>query len=220
MGGARKPFLSVNGDPLLLHSMRPFLSHPRVANIVVALAAEDASDPPQWLLELAPIVRVVPGGRTRAESVLAGLEALPGELAIAMVHDAARPLVTAVIIERCLAGVTESVGTVAGWPSVDSLKEVDEDGGVVHSPDRARYWQAQTPQAFPLGVLLPAYREAVASGLAATDDATVFKRAGGRVYMVEGDRWNLKVTVPEDLPVAEALMAHAPENQFGKLEAQ
>jgi len=212
MGGARKPFLSVNGDPLLLHSLRPFLSHPRVRSIVVALAREDAAEPPQWLLRLAPIVQLVPGGRTRSESVLAGLEALPGDLAIALVHDAARPLVTAVIIDRCLAGVTETVGAVAGWPSVDTLKEVDADGVVVNSPDRTRYWQAQTPQAFPLAALLPAYRDTVASGLSATDDAAVFERAGGSVRMVKGDRWNLKVTVPADLPVAKALMVEATEN--------
>jgi len=206
MGGARKPFLPVHGEPVLLHSLRPFLGHPRVERIVVALAPEDAGDPPEWLIELAPRVALVPGGRTRSESVLAGLEALPGHLAIAIVHDAARPLVTAVIIDRCLEGVTEGVGTVAGWPAVDTLKEVDEGAGVMNTPDRTRYWQAQTPQAFPLAALIPAYRDAVASGLTATDDAAVFERAGGRVRMVEGDRWNLKVTVPADLPVAEALM--------------
>jgi len=209
MGGARKPFLPVNGEPVLLHSLRPFLSHPRVGSIVVALAPEDAGDPPEWLIRLAPIVQVVPGGRTRSESVLAGLEALPGDLVIAIVHDAARPMVTAVIIDRCLAGVTETIGTVAGWPATDTLKEVDGDAGVVNTPDRTRYWQAQTPQAFPLPALLLAYRDAVASGLTATDDAAVFERAGGRVRMVEGGRWNLKVTVPADIPVAEALMGKA-----------
>jgi len=206
MGGARKPFLSLRGEPLLLHSLRPFLGHSRVGRIVVALAPEDAVDPPKWLTELAPVVRLVAGGRTRSESVLAGLEALPEDITIALVHDAARPLVTAVIIDRCLGGVTETIGTAAGWPAIDTLKEVDRDAGVVDTPDRARYWQAQTPQAFPLPALLPAYRDAVAAGITATDDAAVYERAGGRVRMVEGDRWNLKVTVPADLPVAEALM--------------
>jgi 2-C-methyl-D-erythritol 4-phosphate cytidylyltransferase len=95
---------------------------------------------------------------------------------------------------------------VAGWPVVDTLKEVETDGRVLSTPDRESLWRAQTPQAFPREALLEAYREAVEEGRAATDDAALFARSGGRVRMVEGAPWNLKVTHPEDVAVAELFL--------------
>ncbi len=205
MGGIRKPFLELQGQPILAWALRPFLQHPRVAAVSVALGADDCSAPPGWLTNWDPRIRIVPGGETRGDSVRAALHALPDDLPVIAVHDAARPLVTRSIIDRCLAEVREGRGAVAGWPAVDTLKEVDERGRILATPDRDRFWHAQTPQVFPRRLLLDAYQHALEAGIRETDDAALVEAVGGEIVMVPGSARNLKVTRPEDLPLAEFL---------------
>ncbi len=207
MGGTKKAFLLLAEEPLLLHALRPFLDHPRVTRVAVALSSEDAGDPPPWLVGLDSRVRVVEGGSTRSRSVHAALEALSLDEEVVLVQDAARPFVTHEIIDRCLAGVFAGEGTAAGWPVVDTLKRVDGQGVVLSTPERSGLWRAQTPQAFPGRSLLEAYERALREDWGATDDAGVFTRNGGRVRMVEGAPWNLKVTHPEDLALAHAVLS-------------
>ncbi len=206
MGGTKKAWLELGGRPLLQHSIEPFLSHPDVTSIGIALAAEDVGAPPNWLRDLDPRIRLVAGGATRLHSVRAALSVLDPEAGIILVHDAARPFVTREIIDRCVRVARSGEGAVAGWPSVDTLKEVDGSGRILATPDRASIWRAQTPQAFPREALLAAYQAAIEEGADATDDATLFARSGGKVRMVEGAPWNLKVTHPEDLRIAEVLL--------------
>ncbi len=207
MGGEKKQFLSLAGEPVLLRAMRPFLSHSGVRAVAVALAAEVAEEPPSWLHDLAPRVRLVEGGRTRRDSVWAGLEALPPALDVIVVHDGARPLVSAEVVARCIEVAAGGAGAVAGFPAVDTLKRVDESGSVTKTPDRARLWHAQTPQAFPGAQLLEAYRRAVSQDWPATDDAALVERSGGKVVMVESSPANLKITCPEDLETARSVLA-------------
>lgn len=202
MGGARKAFLDLAGEPVLVHALRPFLQEPRVVSVVVALAGPDAAAPPPWLTDLDPRIRVVEGGATRAESVRNGLAALP-DVDVIAVHDAARPLVTVDVVERCVDVAVEGEGAVAGCPAVDTLKEVDASSRVRGTPDRSRFWQAHTPQVFPSGVLRQAYAGDLAG---ATDDASLVERLGVPVRMVDGGASNLKVTRPEDVPLAESLL--------------
>lgn len=203
MGGVRKAFLELAGAPMLAHSLRPFLDDDRVVAVVVALADADAVDPPPWLIQLDPRITVVPGGRTRTESVRAALEALPADVTVIAVHDAARPLVARSVVAACFDLAATGVGAVAGHPAVDTMKEVGRDGRIVSTPDRGRLWHAQTPQAFPAALLRRAYREADAS---ATDDAALVERIGGTVRMVDAGPNNLKVTRTGDVAVAEALL--------------
>ncbi len=210
MGGTRKAFLALSGEPILLHALRPFLAHPAVVSVAVALSPEEFGDPPEWLGTLDPRLLLVRGGDTRTASVRAALAALAPEVEVVLVHDAARPLVNREIIDRCLQVALGGEGAVAGWPAVDTVQEVDGEGRIVATPDRTSLWQAQTPQAFPSAPLLEAYRAAEAAGVAATDDAALFTRMGGRVRMVEGSPWNLKVTHPDDVPVAELLLRLRP----------
>jgi 2-C-methyl-D-erythritol 4-phosphate cytidylyltransferase len=211
MGGVRKQFLELAGEPVLLRTLRPFLAHAAVRWIVVALPERDVAEPPAWLRDLDPRVTLVPGGDERADSVRRALERVPEEAAIVIVHDAARPLVTAGLIDRTLARVTEEQGAVAAIPIADTVKEVGEDGVIVATPDRGRLWRAQTPQAFPRGLLVEAYRawgaDDAAGARGATDDAAVVEASGGRVVVVDGDPENLKVTEPADVIVAAALLA-------------
>lgn len=203
MGGVRKPFVELLGEPVLVHALRPFLDEPRVVSVVVALAPDDAASPPSWLLELDERVHVVAGGDTRTDSVRAALVALPDDLDVIAVHDAARPLITAEVVARCIDLASEGSGAVAGCPAVDTLKEVTSDHTVVATPDRARFWHAHTPQVFPADMLRHAYE---ASAGDASDDAALVENAGGKVHLVDEGPANMKVTRPEDVAVAEAVL--------------
>lgn len=206
MGGVRKPFLDLSGRPLLLWALRPFLQHPQVTSVVVALGETDFEAPPTWLVEEDPRIQVVRGGETRGDSVRAALGALPESVEVVAIHDAARPLVTGEIIDRCLAEVGPGRGAVAGWPAVDTLKEVAWGGRIVGTPNRDRIWHAQTPQVFPRELIERAYREAMEAGINDTDDSALVERIGGEVVIVSGSPFNLKITRPEDLPLAELFL--------------
>ena len=207
LGGAvRKQFLELAGEPVLLRALRPFLDHPAFREVVVVLPAEDAAAPPDWLRALP--VRVVAGGAERGDSVRNGLMAVGADSEVVLIHDGARPLLTADVIDRVLAAAVDG-GAIAAVPVTDTIQEVDEGGVIVRTPDRARLWQAQTPQGFPRAAILAAYQRSAADGFAATDDAAVYQHAGGAVRVVMGSHRNLKITRPDDLALAEALLRGA-----------
>lgn len=207
MGGVRKPLLKLGGEPVLLHALRPFLDHPRVGAIAVALGEEEWRDPPEWLSRVGPRVVLVVGGASRTESVWSALQALPASLALLAIHDAARPMVTTEIIDRCILEAQKGHGAVAGWPAVDTLKKVGEGSVISGTLTRKEIWHAQTPQVFPREMIMTAYADAIESGVFDTDDAALVERLGGEVVMVRGSSSNLKVTRPEDLSLAELLLS-------------
>ncbi|HUF13827.1 MAG TPA: 2-C-methyl-D-erythritol 4-phosphate cytidylyltransferase [Longimicrobiales bacterium] len=212
MGSVRKQYLELAGEPVLLRTLRPFLAHPSVRWIVVALPEADVAEPPAWLRDLDARVTLIAGGDERAESVRRALDSVPEEADVVVVHDAARPLVTRTLIDRTLASVTKEQGAIAALPIGDTVKRVGKDGVIEGTPDRGRLWRAQTPQAFPRALLLEAYRAAAAVGtIEATDDAAVVERNGGRVVVVDGDPENLKVTEPADVIIATALLGRRGE---------
>lgn len=203
-GPIRKQYLEIGGTPVLLRAILPFLHHPRIASVVVVLPPDDVADPPPWLASLD--VTIVAGGAERGDSVLHGLRAVSEDADRVLIHDGARPFVSIDVIDRVL---DAEGGAIAAVPVTDTIQQVDADGVITSTPDRAALWQAQTPQGFPRAALLEAYARARADGLAATDDAAVFARYAGPVRVVMGSPRNLKVTRPEDLPLAEALAAES-----------
>ena len=204
MGGdVRKQYLTLAGEPILLRTLRAFLGHPAVDWVIVALPPRDVHAPPFPLPEG---VIAVPGGAERGDSVRAGLAAVPDAADVVLVHDGARPLVTRAVVDRVLGAAGKGVGAIAAVPVSDTLKRVDSDRAILETVERGGLWRAQTPQGFPRRMLVEAYRRAAEEGVAATDDAALVERYGGRVVVVEGDSRNLKVTRPEDLRVAEALL--------------
>lgn len=206
-GGVFKPFAEMAGEPVLKRSLAPFLADRRVRLAVVALPARHVADPPDWLRQLAPRVVLVEGGEERADSVGRALARVPADIDVVLVHDAARPLVSATVIERTIEAAAAGRSVIAAVPATDTVQVVDADHRIVETPDRATLWLAQTPQAFPRDVLTRAYEQARTRGLRATDDAALVIAAGGTVEVLEGDRDNLKITVPSDLAVAEVLLA-------------
>lgn len=209
MGGARKVFLELAGEPVLRHALRPFLEDERVVAVVVALAREDAESPPAWLTDLDPRVTVVEGGETRTQSVRAAIAALQ-DVDVIAVHDAARPLVGRDVVARCIDLALDGLGAVAGCPAVDTMKVVGRSGAVRSTPDRSTLWHAHTPQVFPAGLLRAAYSAAGAEG---TDDARLVELhdPSAEVRMVDDGSMNLKVTRPMDVRIAEALLAEPVE---------
>lgn len=205
--GEPKQFRPIDGVPMLLRALRPFTAHPQVDRVVIALPAGYVTRPPEWLATLpGERLRLVAGGATRADSVIAGLEALPSETRVVLVHDAARPFVGRPTIDAVIARARTGVGAVAAVPVGDTVKDVDDDGRVARTVPRARLWRAQTPQGFPLTMLVAAYG-GIADGRdrSPTDDAEVCERAGMPVEVVADSPGNLKVTTAEDFRIADAL---------------
>jgi 2-C-methyl-D-erythritol 4-phosphate cytidylyltransferase len=205
MGGLRKQYLELAGEPVLVWALRPFLAHPALSSVVVALPPGDEASPPEWLTAEDPRISFVAGGESRGESVFNALGALP-PVDVIMVHDGARPLVSEETVDRCFRAAAGGDGVVAGVPAVDTLKGVDSDSRILETLDRSRIWQAHTPQSFPAPVLLEAYEAAREAGFPATDDSALVEASGGSVRMVHGNADNLKVTRPEDLVAAEAIL--------------
>ena len=205
-GGELKQLRWIAGKPMLLHSLQTFMAHPDVVSVVCVLPQPYAGDPPPWLFQCdVERLMIAPGGRTRMESVANGLDDLPDEARIVLVHDAARPFVDAATIDRVVACVRTGNPAIAALPIVDTLKEVAEEGAIVRTVARERLWRAQTPQGFPREVIVGAHREAVAAGLVATDDAALCERLGIRVTVVRGSERALKITEHADFARAEAL---------------
>jgi 2-C-methyl-D-erythritol 4-phosphate cytidylyltransferase len=201
-----KQFRWVSGKPALLHSVQAFMARRDVAVVVVVLPKAYAADPPPWLFQCdVDRLLVSVGGRERHESVVNGLEDLSEDVTIAVVHDAARPLVTDDTIDRVIAEARKGHGAIAALPVVDTLKEVDEQGRIVRTVDRTRLWRAQTPQAFPREMLEQAHIAARRDHVGATDDAALLERLGLPVVVVRGSERGMKITEDADFARAEAL---------------
>ncbi len=205
-GAELKQFRWVAGKPALLHSIQTFMARRDVACVVVVLPREYAADPPPWIFQCdIDRLMVSTGGRSRTESVHNGLEDLPDDARIVLVHDAARPLVGEQTIGRVVDAARSGRCAIAAVPVVDTLKEVDAAGHIVRTIDRDRLWRAQTPQGFPRELLERAHREAHTQHVVATDDAALCERLGVPVEIVRGSERAMKITEESDFARAEAL---------------
>ena len=205
-GEELKQFRWVAGKPMLLHSVQAFMARPDVGTVVCVLPQQYAGDPPPWLFQCdVDRLLVSLGGRTRSESVANGLDDLPDEAQIVLVHDAARPLVDATTVDRVVESVRAGTSAIAALPVVDTLKEVDAEGMIVRTVDRDRLWRAQTPQGFPRHVIVDAHRRATREHISATDDAALCERLQMPVVVVRGSERALKVTEDGDFARVEAL---------------
>jgi 2-C-methyl-D-erythritol 4-phosphate cytidylyltransferase/2-C-methyl-D-erythritol 2,4-cyclodiphosphate synthase len=197
--GGPKQYRSIAGRTVISRAMEPFCSHPELSAVQPVLNPDDAETFAQAVrgLNYQPPVN---GGATRQASVRAGLEALaanPPE--IVLIHDAARPFVTAALISRAIVAAGKTGAAVPTIPVTDTVKQVDDLGCVVATPDRASLRIAQTPQAFRYDVILDAHRRAARDGRDDfTDDAALAEWAGLTVATFEGDAANMKLTTPED----------------------
>ena len=203
MGGVDKLLAPLAGRPVLAHSIATFVEHPSVHSVVVVVSEANQAEVEDLLGDIAPSAIVVLGGARRRDSVRAGLGALP-RCEFVLVHDGARPLVTAAMIDAALAGAREKDAAICAIQVADTVKQVDNYGFSRRTMDRDGLMLAQTPQAFRLELLLRAH---AAHAEDVTDDAMLVELMGLPVRIVAGSKRNLKVTTPDDLVLAEALLS-------------
>ncbi|HEY1254967.1 MAG TPA: 2-C-methyl-D-erythritol 4-phosphate cytidylyltransferase [Terracidiphilus sp.] len=208
-GPQPKQFLTLDGVPILIHSLRAFASVARVTGIYVAVRLPEMERVQAQIAEygFTDRVHVVEGGSHRQESVEHALAALPAEVQdVVLVHDAVRPLIDAATIDRTIDAVLQHGAAIVGLPAVDTIKQVERTahGALITSTiPREFVVLAQTPQGFRYGLLQSAFAEATADGFIGTDEASVVERAGHPIAVVPGSAINLKITQPGDLPLAE-----------------
>lgn len=207
--GRPKQYLQVAGKSILEHTLAVFLNHPQLQRIVLPLSADDDGWPQTALAQDARILPVI-GGAERADSVLAGLRALPALGAAAddwvLVHDAARPLLQADDLQLLLDSLQDDpVGGLLACQARDTLKLADSQGRSQRTLPREQIWHALTPQMFRLQPLQAALSAALAQGIAITDEASAMEWAGHAPRLVAGRSDNIKVTRPEDLALLDAL---------------
>lgn len=221
MGAAvNKVLLPLCGELVIRHAVRAFCEADEIDGVVVVASADETEQMRAALCGLEKLCAIVPGGSTRQESVKNGLDALPKEARIALVHDGARPLISRELIARCIRQTEDCGSAVVCTPVTDTVK-VEKDGCVVRTLDRSQLRAVQTPQCFFAGELKAAYEAAARDGVSVTDDASVMEHAGHSVHLLESSEVNFKLTTPEDLRRAEDIigerrfMQRLPRTGFG-----
>jgi 2-C-methyl-D-erythritol 4-phosphate cytidylyltransferase len=204
--GRKKPGLPLAGQPILRWTLDVLEATPVIARVVVAVPVEDVET---WRRELAACPKVhavVAGGGERQESVRIALASVPDDVPWVAVHDGVRPCITPGLVERVVAEAQVHGAAIAALPVSETVKR-GADGWVKETVARNGLWAVQTPQVFRADLLREAHRRAAADGALGTDDATLVERLGVPVRLVIGLAGNVKITRPEDLPLAEALLA-------------
>ncbi len=206
--GTSKQYLSLLGKPLLFYTLSAFEKAPSISKVIVVTN----SDQIDFCLEnvvkkfnLNKVDKIIEGGMRRQDSVYNGLKVLPSNTSVVVIHDGARPLVTPDLIEEAISALNGWDGVVVGVPAFDTLKEVEGEK-VKGTLNRDLIWQIQTPQIFLLDPLLHSYEKAYQDNFYATDDATLLERLGYNIKLIRGRRDNIKVTVPTDLILIEAIL--------------
>jgi 2-C-methyl-D-erythritol 4-phosphate cytidylyltransferase len=208
-GNQPKQFLELCGVPIIIHTLRQFERCEEIKEIIVVVPAEDtaAFSSLAKKFEVRKLVRVVPGGATRAQSVLCGLNAI-GSAEIVAVHDGVRPFVTPDEIDRVVAAARTGGAAILVAPVADTIKDI-ENGHVKTTPPRQNLRRALTPQCFRYDLLKRAYAEldeVEATGFDVTDDSLLVERLGAGIFAVEGSARNIKITEAGDLALAETLL--------------
>jgi len=212
----KKQYLDIGGKPLIYYSLKAFEESP-VDDIVLVVSRGDIDFVRSEIVEkfgFDKVKAIVEGGLYRYHSVRLGLMAADDDYDYAFIHDGARPFLTKEIILRALDGARDYGACVVGMPVKDTIKICDEDGFAVSTPNRDRTWMIQTPQTFSFKLIKELYmrldreeEELIAKGVNITDDAMVVEYFTDRkVKLVEGSYNNIKITTPEDIPAAEAIL--------------
>ncbi len=207
-GGPNKQFIDLLGKPIIWYSLTAFELCGAVDAVILVRRPDYAQEAEQIVREFGfhKVVAVADGGIERQNSVWNGLEKCDPATEIVAVHDGARPLVTAALIQSTIASA-RSFGTgIAATKVVDTLKEANDDKTVVRTVDRTKLWAVQTPQTVRCSLLKEAYTRIFTDGVVVTDEAAAVESLGKKVHLVETPFLNLKITTSSDLAIAEALL--------------
>jgi 2-C-methyl-D-erythritol 4-phosphate cytidylyltransferase/2-C-methyl-D-erythritol 2,4-cyclodiphosphate synthase len=216
MGGdLPKQFLPLAGRPLLDRSLSAFTDSPRIDGIVLALPPSLSNEVKESYRQVAKVIAVVDGGAERQDSVRNALAAVPEEAEIILVHDAVRPFVSQDLLDRCVELAQEHGAVVPVVPVRDTVKGWNRAEKTLSTRDRSELMLAQTPQGFRAGILRDAYGKAREEGRKGTDDASLVEGAGYPVIPLPGEEANVKITIPEDLRIAEGLLREPVDFRIG-----
>ncbi|MCX5641843.1 MAG: 2-C-methyl-D-erythritol 4-phosphate cytidylyltransferase [Candidatus Omnitrophica bacterium] len=204
--GTDKPFLKLNGRPIVSYSLSLFEEITEISSIILVVSGEKMVEASALVSRcgLRKVKEIVVGGAIRQESVWNGLEAIPPNVQTVLIHDAARPLISRDKVVYLIT-LGKKMATIPVLPVSDTLKEV-KGGCVLRTLNRQYFYTVQTPQVFPREVILAAHRQAKRFGMIGTDDAALVEAAGFPVQITEGDRANIKITYPEDLLYAKLIL--------------
>ncbi len=204
-----KQYLELGGKPILAHTLEKFEAAKLVDSIVIVADSGSISMIKETILKNWPSPKVkwvVKGGEKRQDSVAAGLAAASIGYDVVAIHDGVRPFVRPELIDKCIEEAASHGACIVAIPVKDTIKRVDEEGRIAETVERAGLWRAQTPQAFRYDLLDSAMSEAMKEGFYGTDEAMLVERAGHEIYILAGDEKNIKITTPEDLAIAGALV--------------
>ncbi len=202
-----KPLLSLKGKEMLVYSLETFDSCDLVDGIVVVAPPEHCGDFEKVIKKYSfhKPVRIIAGGKSRSESVYNGLKVIDPNMDFVLIHDAARPLISLKVVEDSIRACYSAQAVVVAVPIKSTVKRTEPMSKDINATlDRSLLWEAQTPQIFAYELLSQAHRQGV--GLEATDDSFLVERYGAKVRIFEGEYKNIKITTPEDLKIAEALL--------------
>jgi 2-C-methyl-D-erythritol 4-phosphate cytidylyltransferase len=208
LGGRKKNYLEIAGRPVLAHTLSAFEKSPLVGGVVVVVPASDIDYCETRIVKrfgFKKVLKVIPGGKERQDSVACALDVLGSEWEVVVVHDGARPLVTPEIIDKTIRAAYRSGAAVTAVELKDTVKEVT-GGKVKRTIPRDRLRAVQTPQGFRLDLLKEAYKRAAEQGLMATDDSSLVEGLGEKVKVIEGSYENIKITTEEDVELAEVFL--------------
>ncbi|NOQ47376.1 MAG: 2-C-methyl-D-erythritol 2,4-cyclodiphosphate synthase [Desulfobulbaceae bacterium] len=221
MGGATpKQFLDLAGVPILVRTVKAFVDLDVIQCAAVVLPAEHRAESEKLLglhLPEKSFAKILfaDGGVTRQDSVKAGLDRLPQEIDVVLVHDGARPMISPDVIYNCMEGAARHGAVIAAVKVKDTLKVVDSTSTIERTVDRSRLYQAQTPQAAQRQLLEQAFERAAEDNFIGTDEASLLEHAGITVHVVQGSERNLKITRPGDLELAANLVKEVTSMKIG-----
>ena len=207
--GMNKQFMLINDRPLLAQTLAAFQSCNAIDSIILVAGREELKTCKEQIIDrygFDKVDKLVPGGSERQQSVYNGIMELEDDCSIVVIHDGARPILPEGIIERCIDGAEIYGAVSAGMPAKETIKILNEEGFVQYTPERGKVWVTQTPQAFKRDIIEKAHEMATIKGISGTDDAFLVECMGIKVKMLEGSYENIKITTPEDIILAEAIM--------------
>jgi 2-C-methyl-D-erythritol 4-phosphate cytidylyltransferase len=209
----KKTFIDINGIPLFIHTLKRLCDEESVTEIIPVLKDEDIESGFEIVKKynLDKIVRIAPGGKERQDSIYNALQLVenknrPSAEDIILIHDGVRPFIPKGLIAKLIAELKNADGAIPGVTVKETLKSAAADGTVVSTMNRENLWAIQTPQAFFFNIIRKAYDTAYAEGFYATDDAALVERTGGKVKIITGSPFNIKVTTPEDRELVEWIL--------------
>lgn len=208
-GTKRKQYLDLSGQPVLAHSIVAFDSCSLVNEIVLVVPKEDVEYCQTKILSLLNLknhINLIHGGSKRQDSVYNGLQAIAKYTESVVIHDGVRPFIRPEDITACIRGSIKFGACILGTLASDTLKRIDKSNNIKKTLSRENIWLAQTPQAFRYNLILKAHEVARQDGYIGTDDASLVERMGENVKIINGSRFNIKITKMEDLAVAKAIL--------------